>query len=232
MNLETLCEWDRELLLLFNGSDSSFVDSLMLILTSGFTWIPLYVAMLYIVIKNSETMQLVLLMLGCAALCVALSDGVADFVVKTYVMRPRPCNDMQFKHLVDLACNVRATGFSFFSAHAANTFAIALFFSLVIKSRLVTVTMILWSLLNCYTRLYLGFHYPSDIIVGIGWGVVVALFTYYIYKVIYKRIAPNIHFISKQYTSTGYDKRDIDVLMLVLSLTMVYVVGRTVITIC
>lgn len=230
MDVMALYEYDRELFMILNGSGSLLLDKLMLILTSGFTWIPLYVAMLYVVIKNSETVSLVFLMLGCAALCVAMSDGVADYVAKPFFMRPRPCNDLGFKHLVTLAYNTKESGFSFFSAHAANTFAIALFFSLVVKSRMLTVVMSLWALLNSYTRLYLGFHYPSDVIVGIGWGILVALFTYSIYRAIYKRTAPNIHFVSKQYTPTGYDKRDLDVLMLVFSATLAYAVIRAVAT--
>lgn len=230
MDVMALCEYDKELLLALNGSGSLFLDQLMLTLTSGFTWIPLYVAMLYVVIKNSETVSLVFLMLGCAMLCVALSDGVADYVAKPFFMRPRPCNDLGFKHLVSLAYNTRASGYSFFSAHAANTFAVALFFSLAVKSRMLTVVMSLWALLNSYTRLYLGFHYPSDVAVGIGWGAFVAVLTYSIYRAAYRRIAPNIHFVSKQYTPTGYDKRDLDVLMLVLSATLAYAVGRSVIT--
>jgi len=229
MDLATLCEYDKELLLALSGSGSLFLDNLMLTLTSGLTWLPLYAAMLYIVIRNSETMRLVLLLLGCVALCVALSDGIADFVAKPLTMRPRPCNDPTIKHLVDIACGKRASGFSFFSAHAANTFAIALFFSGVVRSRLLTITMIAWSLLNGYTRLYLGFHYPSDVIVGIGWGAVVALTTLYIYRTAYKRIAPDIRFYSRQYTSSGYDRRDIDVLILVVAATMTYVVGRTIV---
>lgn len=230
MDVMALYEYDKALLFLLNGSDSLYLDKLILILTSGFTWIPLYVAMLYVVIRNSETVSLVMLVLGCSAVCFMLSEGVADFVAKPLFARIRPCNDPTIKQFVNLACNTKASGYSFFSAHAANTFAIALFFSMMVKSRLLTVAMLLWSLLNCITRVYLGFHYPSDIIVGIAWGAIVGTLTYYIYKVIYKRMAPEIHFVSKQYTSTGYDKRDIDVLMLVFSITMIYAVGRAMIT--
>lgn len=231
MDVMALYEYDKALLLLLNGSDSLFFDRLMLVLTSGLTWIPLYISMLYIVIKNSETVSLVMLVLGCAAVCMMLSEGVADFIAKPFFARIRPCNDPSIKHLVSIAYDERATGFSFFSAHAANTFAIALFFSLLVRSRLLTTTMLLWSVLNCFTRLYLGFHYPSDILVGMAWGAVVGTFTYYIYRAIYKRMAPEIHFVSKQYTSTGYDKKNIDVLMLVLSTTLIYAVGRAIITV-
>lgn len=72
MNMDTLLQADTDLLLALNGSSSQFVDGLMIALTSGFTWIPMYVALLYLVVKNSETMGQIVLVVACAALCVCL----------------------------------------------------------------------------------------------------------------------------------------------------------------
>ena len=82
MNIDTLLGYDQELLLALNGSDSQFMDGLMMTLTSGLTWIPLYIALLYLVIKNSETMGQIALIVACAALCVLFADGLADGIVK------------------------------------------------------------------------------------------------------------------------------------------------------
>ena len=73
-----MLEIDRQLLLLLNGSDSVFFDKLIMALTSGFTWIPLYLALLYVVVKNNETTAQILLIIGCAVLCIVLADGVAE----------------------------------------------------------------------------------------------------------------------------------------------------------
>ena len=73
--MQTLIEIDRSILDLFNGSDSLFVDNLAVILTSGLTWIPLYLSLLYIVIKNNETMKQIMLVVGCVCLCMLISDG-------------------------------------------------------------------------------------------------------------------------------------------------------------
>ena len=81
-DIQNLLQLDQELLLTLNGSNSLFLDGWMTYLTSGFTWIPLYISLLYLVIKNNETMAQILLILGCSLLCVAMADGVADFLVK------------------------------------------------------------------------------------------------------------------------------------------------------
>ena len=138
---------DKQLLLAVNGSDSLFLDSLVKTLTTATTWIPLYVALLYVVIKNSNNMKKVLLILGCAILCVLLAGSIDDMLVKPLVARWRPARDPEIGMAVDIVNGYRGGRFGFFSAHASNTFSIAIFFALLIRSRLLSVTMIIWSLL-------------------------------------------------------------------------------------
>lgn len=221
MNLQGITELDRQLLSLFNGSDSMFWDSWMTVLTSGLTWIPLYLSLLYIVIKNNESMVQIFLVVGCALLCVTLSDGMTDFVVKPFVGRWRPSTDPVYKYTVAVVNNVRGSDYGFFSAHAANTFALAVFFSKLVKSKLLASLLIVWSLLNCYTRMYLGFHYPSDIVCGLLWGTVSGLVAYWVYRRFYLRMTSAPQYISSQYTSSGYNKADVDVVALVLCCTMI-----------
>lgn len=95
---------DIALLEFLNGSASSFLDALMLTLTSGYTWIPLYVALLYLVINNSETMSHIILVVGCVLLCVVLSGGICDYIVKPLVGRIRPINDYALCDVVVSAC--------------------------------------------------------------------------------------------------------------------------------
>jgi len=227
--MQTLIELDRNLLALFNGSGSLFLDNLMVVLTSGLTWIPLYIALLYVVIKNNETMTQIMLVIGCALLCIVLSDGVADFIVKPLVARYRPSADPLIKYTVSVVNDMRGTGFSFFSAHASNTFCIAIFFSLVIRNAKFVTAMVLWSLVNCWTRLYLGLHYPSDIFVGLLWGGVVGVAVYYVYIKAYLRAHPDFNYISSQFTSTGYNRDDIDIVLLVMLLTVTYAIIKALI---
>ncbi|WP_394806048.1 phosphatase PAP2 family protein [Leyella lascolaii] len=171
----------------------------------------------------------ILLIIGCAAFCILLSGGVSDFIVKPFFARERPCNDLAFKGCISLANNFRATGYSFFSSHAANTFSLAIFFILLIRSRVLSVSLILWAFTNCYTRLYLGVHYPSDIAVGLIWGGVSGYCAYKLYHCMYGKIAPQITYVSTQYTVSGYDKRDIDVVIFTIIVTLLYAVIRSVI---
>lgn len=196
----------------------------MLSLTSGYTWIPLYLALVYLVIKNNETMAQIALAIGCVGVTVLVTDGIVDGLVKPAVARFRPVDDPVIKYTIDVVRNYRPDGYSFFSAHAANTMGIAVFICCMVRSRMLGIAMIIWSLINCWTRLYLGVHYPSDIGVGILCGAFIGILTYLLYRKFYFKISPKLHYISTQYTKTGYDYVDIDVVMTVLVLTLLVVI--------
>ena len=226
MDIQGLIEVDHLILSYFNGSDSLFIDGLIVTLTSGLTWLPLYLSLFYIIVKNNETMSQICLIICCAILCVFFADGMADGIVKPLVARFRPCNDPVIKYSIDVVGNMRETGYSFFSAHAANTFSLAIFFSLLVKDKFFTAFMIGWSLLNCYTRLYLGVHYPSDIVVGLLWGTVCGLLSYMPFRFVYNRISPKLNYVSSQYTVTGYDLSSINIVITIICLTLIYAVFR------
>lgn len=227
MNMDTLLQADTDLLLALNGSSSQFVDGLMIALTSGFTWIPMYVALLYLVVKNSETMGQIVLVVACAALCVLLADGIADGIVKPSVERFRPCNDPSLRNLVQLVDGYCANGkYGFFSAHAANTFSIAVFFCLLVRSSILSISILVWSLVCCYTRMYLGVHYPLDIAVGLLWGGTVGCVVYFVYYKFREKLSQSKRFVSTQYTSSGFSHSDVDIVMLVIVLTLIYAVLR------
>lgn len=226
MDFSTIQNIDFQVLQWFNGSNNVILDQLALVLTSGFTWIPLYVVLFIVVMRNNETMMQIGLVVGGALLCILFADGFSDGIIKPLAERWRPSNDPLVKYSVQVVDNLRMKDYSFCSAHAANTMSIAVFFSLLVRSRMLTITMIVWSLVNCWTRLYLGVHYPLDIATGLLLGSVVGFLVYLLYHRMYRRISPEIKYISNQYTSTGYDHDDIDMIMTVLMLVLVYVVIR------
>ena len=226
MDFSTIQNIDFQVLQWFNGSNNVILDQLALVLTSGFTWIPLYMVLFIVVMRNNETMMQIGLVVGAALLCILFADGFADGIIKPLAERWRPSNDPLVKYSVQVVDNLRMKDYSFCSAHAANTMSIAVFFSLLVRSRMLTITMIVWSLVNCWTRLYLGVHYPLDIATGLLLGSVVGFLVYLFYHRMYRRISPEIKYISNQYTSTGYDRDDIDMIMTVLMLVLVYVVIR------
>lgn len=229
MDFSKIQDMDMQVLSLFNGSDNIMLDQMVQILTSGLTWIPLYVMLFFVVIRNNETMGQIALVVGSAIFCVLFADGLVDGIIKQLAERWRPSNDPTFKYMVQVVDDIRLKGYSFCSAHAANTMSLAVFFSLLVRSKLLTITLVTWSLINCWTRLYLGVHYPSDILCGMMIGIIVGILVYLLYYKIYLRISPKINYISNQYTSTGYDYDDIDKVMVILMFTLIYVVTRGVI---
>lgn len=229
MDFSKIQDMDMQVLSLFNGSDNIMLDQMIQILTSGLTWIPLYVMLFFVVMRNNETMGQIALVVGSAIFCVLFADGLVDGIIKQLAERWRPSNDPTFKYMVQVVDDIRLKGYSFCSAHAANTMSLAVFFSLLIRSKMLTITLVIWSLINCWTRLYLGVHYPSDILCGMIIGIIVGILVYLLYYKIYRRISPKINYISNQYTSTGYDHDDIDKAMVILMLTLVYVVTRSVV---
>lgn len=220
--IESVVDIDRQLLLFFNGSHSLFFDALMYVLTSGFTWICLYVSLLYLVIKNNETMGQVMLVVGCAVACVVLSGGVSDYIIKPLVGRLRPTTCPELRYVVDTVQMYRPGGYSFFSSHAANTVSLLVFFSLLVRNARFIMAMAVWSLVNCYTRLYLGVHYPTDVLVGMLWGGGIGLLAYMFYSWCYNKISPECNFISSHYTSTGYSYSEINIVINVLAFTLLY----------
>ena len=222
MELEPIIQFDKQLLLMLNGSDSLFLDGLAMVLTTAATWIPLYVSLFYVVLKNNENVRQILLVVCCAALCVLLAGTVDDTIVKPMVARFRPTHDPEIGMMVDVVDGYRGGKYGFFSAHAANTFSIAVFFSLLIRSRVLSVSLVLWSLVNCWTRIYLGVHYPGDILCGLLWGGIVGSLVYLMYLRMKSRSKTAQNFVSTQYTATGYQHSDVNIVMLVLALTLVY----------
>lgn len=212
---------DKLFITIFNGSNSMFVDELAILLTNGLTWVPLYVALMVLVIKNNEKFSQVMLLVGMVLLALVLSDGMADFIVKPLVARPRPVNDPAMNGLVTVANGYRPSGYSFFSAHAANTFAVAVIFCLIVRNTVFSLFMNMWALINCWTRLYLGAHYMSDIVVGLIWGIISGVIAYLVYRKLYFKISPRLHYISSQYTRSGYSLTDIDLVLNILVLTLV-----------
>ena len=211
--MEELIHLDKELLLMVNGSDSALLDYIVMTLTNAKTWIPLYLGLFYVVVMTHKpNVREILLILAAAGLCVLLAGTVDDTIVKPLVARWRPTHDPEIGALVDVVDGYRGGNYGFFSAHASNTFSIALFFSLLMRNRLFTVFMVCWSLTNCWTRLYLGVHYPGDITVGLLWG---ALVGYGVYR-LYCRVTVPVR----------YEQRLLYVPLGILLLSVVYAVAR------
>lgn len=212
---------DKIGIMLFMGSDSAFLDYFALTVTDALVWIPMFLALAYMVIKNNDNMQQILVFFCCLAFMMLLSAGVCNIIVKPLVERVRPCNTPEIKYLVQIAGDYHAKDFSFFSSHAANTMAVTAFMTMVVRSRRLFMTLFTWFLINIWSRLYLGQHFLTDITVGTMWGIVSAILAYYIYNKVYGRIRERKAFISEQYTVTGFAISDVNIVVTVFMLTVI-----------
>lgn len=172
-----ILDLDQSLTLALNGSDSLMMDSIMLIITSTIVWIPLGLFLFYYIYSKCG-LKPALLVLGGILLCVLCSDLFSSAVCKPLVARLRPSNEPALAGMVDLVNNYHGSWYGFFSAHAANTMSVAMFLSLLLRRCAIVILLIVWSLLNCWSRIYLGVHYVGDVIVGLAWGVVVGWVIY------------------------------------------------------
>ena len=184
---EQLITLDKELLLLINGFHNHVLDSIMVFASLKLGWIPLYVFLLYTIIKDyGRKTWLVLIIIG---LTILIADQSSVHLFKNVFQRLRPCNDDTIAGLLHM---VRPCGgkFGFISSHAANSFSLAVFIILLLKNKhsWIWPVMLLYAVLIMYSRVYLGVHFPSDVIAGAVVGSLIGIGTYYLFKQIYKHI--------------------------------------------
>ena len=164
---EELIQLDKQLFLFLNQMGSENWDGFWMFLTNKWTSTPLYLLLLFFTYNHFGWKKTMLLLIS-VALLITCTDQLANFF-KYGVMRLRPCYDPelgdQFR-LVKASCGGK---YGYFSAHAANSFAIALFFGIVLKQRYrsLKALLILWALLVAYSRIYIGVHFPLDVFTGL-----------------------------------------------------------------
>lgn len=179
--IERLNSLDTLIFLKINSLHSPFLDQVMWHISGKIEWIPIYLILLIILFKKFEYRSIFILI--SIALLIALTDIISAQVIKELVRRPRPSHVNELSNLIHLVNEYHGGRYGFVSNHAANFFGLATFLSLIFRNKTATFALCCWALLISYSRIYLGVHYPGDILGGAILGVLAAfaVFAFYIW---------------------------------------------------
>ncbi|TAF63394.1 MAG: phosphatase PAP2 family protein [Cytophagales bacterium] len=163
--LDLFLEQDTALFLLLNGLHHQYLDVLMVYISSTTLWIPLYVALLYGLYKQLNNFKHWAIISLLIILSVLVADQITSSLMKPYFKRLRPSHTTSLESKIHLVNQYKGGKYGFASSHAANSFAIATFLYLLMGSR-IGFGLFIWAFLVSYSRIYLGVHYPLDILFG------------------------------------------------------------------
>lgn len=183
-----LSDIDARLLLIVNGAHSPFFDSVMWCISGRWIWVPFYAVLAYLLFRRMSW--------KCASICLVTigliifaADQTCATLIRPEIGRLRPANlNNPLSSFVHVVNGYRSGRYGFPSCHAANTFALAVFMSLVIRHKWFTVMMFSWAFIVSYSRMYLGVHYFGDLFCGATIGSLFAVLFYYLQNYLFKRL--------------------------------------------
>jgi undecaprenyl-diphosphatase len=218
--LETLMNLDRELMVALNlsGSHTTFMNGFFWMISQILIWLPAVLVLFYVLGKDKKKEAFLIVL--SVALVFLLCDQISSGLMKPMLGRLRTGKDPLVMNLLEYVNNYRGGRFGFPSSHAANSFGFAMFTSLLFKHKPYTAAAFIWASLCAYSRIYLGVHYPGDIICGTLVGILCGLLVYRIYSFIRDKMrSGNRGWISDNYTKSGYSVSDIHFVLMVLYAT-------------
>ena len=183
--LSQLINIDTDLLLAINGWHSAWADKFMYLFSGKLIWLPFYATILYIIFRNYNWK----IALGCIttiALTVVFTDQVCSHLIRPAVERLRPSNlNSPIVDLVHIVNGYRGGSYGFPSAHASNTFGLAFLMYYIFRHRAMTCFLMFWAIITCYSRAYLGVHYPGDLLAGALVGYIGATLCYGLFRLVF-----------------------------------------------
>lgn len=183
--IEVLNSLDTALFLFLNNFHAPWADPIMVITSGRLTWIPLYlITLIYIFYKYRLRG---FLLFSFIVLSIAIADRTSVELFKNVFERLRPSHNDSISNLIHLVNGYRGGSYGFVSSHAANTFAFAAITSLLFKTKWYSWVIFSWATFVSYSRIYLGVHYPGDILGGALLGVLSGFASYYLYGVVVQK---------------------------------------------
>jgi undecaprenyl-diphosphatase len=179
--LEKELQFERDIFFFLNGSESTLLDNFFYIYTNKWTWLIFYLCFLWVFIYKKNWKEIVCVLVA-VTLIVILADQISSGFFKPFFHRFRPTHHPDYMDRVDIFNNYRGGLYGFISSHAANSFGFATFCALIFRNKLFSCTIFLFAFLNAYSRIYLGVHFISEVIIGAFVGVIIAFFIYLLYN--------------------------------------------------
>lgn len=191
--MEQLLELDTNLFLYLNNLGTKTWDGFWMFYTTKFNWIPFYALLLYLVFKNYSKKGFLIIVV-MVALLITFTDQVTN-VFKDGFMRPRPCHNDKLTAVMRLVKSYCGYPYGFFSGHSSNSMAVAFFMGLLLKKRFKKALplLVFWSFLMGYSRIYIGVHYPLDVLCGFLFGALAGWLFYKITLFLHKKYVPVIN---------------------------------------
>ena len=180
--LQHLIDLDTTLLLEINSHHSPFFDVFMPLYSGKWVWVPFYASLVFVIARN-YSWKVTLLSLLTAAVIITFSDQVSAQLLRPEVERLRPSNlQNPISETVHIVNGYRGGNYSFPSAHAANSWALVTYVILLFRRKWLSLMMVAWAVLMCYSRMYLGVHYMGDLLAGMIIGAIGAMIMYWIFS--------------------------------------------------
>lgn len=183
-----LSDIDARLLLIVNGAHSPFFDSVMWCISGRWIWVPFYAVLAYLLFRRMSWKRASICLVTIGLIILA-ADQTCATLIRPEIGRLRPANiNNPLSSFVHVVNGYRGGRYGLPSCHAANTFALAVFMSLVIRHKWFTVMMFSWAFVVSYSRMYLGVHYFGDLFCGATIGSLFAVLFYYLQNYLFKRL--------------------------------------------